>query len=1023
MDKLLLIVVLLHLSGFTFSQSSTIILNNPVNTPVSPEAAKINRSVSYPVSYSTGVANISIPLYEIKVGDITVPITLSYHSSGLRPSEGNGKIATGWTLDAEPSITRTINGLPDEAGGAQTSTPVYPIGYWYNNSKWLKKKLNIALYNKYVIDGKIDEEPDMFTYNLGNQSGTFFSSGGVKYDNESTNLTYRAFVTQPHNDLDIKGVPHSMTIEDGDGIIYEFEKGEKTNGYVTRLLCTMISSRKTAATVNFQYATERRINLQKDNDAVIIEDSYINTTQTPNVTSISNGITRNYKLRSSGQLEISEPSAIFQTGVSEGSIEAPSLSSITFDNGIIQIIGTASRTSSMEIKDRSGNLVKRIDFHVSLYNHNTDLYKLDSVRISFPEGITETYRFDYYSILNVPSSATRALDYWGFFNGEVVQDEKINSLVPSFRTQVKNSLSNIEFEHKGRSRESNPENTQAGMLFRIINPMGVETRLSYGGNKTGILDYHNAESVSPKEGSWYWIDNSNNGTPYIHASINIGGLRVEKIIETDTKTGEHNSYIYDYGCLVNNGQYRIKGWGIVKRHINSNLFCITQEVEREEHVSSCIARLRKWFSSPVVPITFKGGSPVVYTSVIEYKIGKNVNFKTEYKYTSPPISVWDGAVKVQNGSVVNLETYSDRTDKETIYPYDYHEMNDVPQFYKYINDYTYGLLKEKKEYDNDRVVIKTEYKYDDMKKYWDVGIDFKTLYRYKEYHGIASSPLEVAYNEKFGNCDGNSAGTISATNNVITHERQVEYFINGDSLEVVKNYYYSDNDQKSILPRCIETNISNGKVLKEYFTYGKHYSLDYYPESLGNAPASTLLEYKRIIGNDTIYQRQKFVTDGNARVHPEIIKTKNKGSQFYTELNYKYDDYGNVKELKGRNSIPSVYIWSYNNQYIIAKIDNVDSELVDEYLNANNQSRRVIGEMSQPAEVIFDILARIQSVYIGTQVSLYKHKSMVGVQSIITPQRVNNSFEYDGKGRLTEKSIYQGENKIVLENYKYNERR
>ena len=56
----------------------------PSYTPVSPDAAAIMRYINYPVDYSNGLPKIEIPLYEIKVGDISIPISLKYHSSGFK---------------------------------------------------------------------------------------------------------------------------------------------------------------------------------------------------------------------------------------------------------------------------------------------------------------------------------------------------------------------------------------------------------------------------------------------------------------------------------------------------------------------------------------------------------------------------------------------------------------------------------------------------------------------------------------------------------------------------------------------------------------------------------------------------------------------------------------------------------------------------------------------------------------------------------------------------------------------------
>lgn len=50
----------------------------------SPNAAAFGKYVDIPVSLHTGVPNISIPLHTVSVGNLSVPISLNYHSSSGR---------------------------------------------------------------------------------------------------------------------------------------------------------------------------------------------------------------------------------------------------------------------------------------------------------------------------------------------------------------------------------------------------------------------------------------------------------------------------------------------------------------------------------------------------------------------------------------------------------------------------------------------------------------------------------------------------------------------------------------------------------------------------------------------------------------------------------------------------------------------------------------------------------------------------------------------------------------------------
>lgn len=125
-------------------------VNLPQITPASPQAAAIAKYINYPVDYSTGLPNINIPLYVVKSGDITLPISISYHASGLKVTEGSGWVGAGWTLNAEPGISRSIKGRPDEDGYMFFNYPD-PID---------------NVYYAQLVDLTRDEEPDEFYYKL-----------------------------------------------------------------------------------------------------------------------------------------------------------------------------------------------------------------------------------------------------------------------------------------------------------------------------------------------------------------------------------------------------------------------------------------------------------------------------------------------------------------------------------------------------------------------------------------------------------------------------------------------------------------------------------------------------------------------------------------------------------------------------------------------------------------------------------------------------------------------------------------
>lgn len=138
--------------------------------PASADAAALGKYGSIPVSPYTGVPNISIPLYTIKSGDLTLPISLSYHAGGIKVEEMASSVGLGWVLNAGGAITRTVRGLPDEAiyGFLDPNHYVPNILKRYNqdnSSTFTQAQAN--MYLNQIGMGTIDGEPDMYNFNFG----------------------------------------------------------------------------------------------------------------------------------------------------------------------------------------------------------------------------------------------------------------------------------------------------------------------------------------------------------------------------------------------------------------------------------------------------------------------------------------------------------------------------------------------------------------------------------------------------------------------------------------------------------------------------------------------------------------------------------------------------------------------------------------------------------------------------------------------------------------------------------------
>ena len=94
---LFLLFVFLYWGNDIQGQTQEIVLKN--YTP-SPEAYSLMEYSEIPVSLYTGVPDISIPIYTIRVGNYSLPISLRYHASGIKVGQEASRIGLGWSIHA-----------------------------------------------------------------------------------------------------------------------------------------------------------------------------------------------------------------------------------------------------------------------------------------------------------------------------------------------------------------------------------------------------------------------------------------------------------------------------------------------------------------------------------------------------------------------------------------------------------------------------------------------------------------------------------------------------------------------------------------------------------------------------------------------------------------------------------------------------------------------------------------------------------------------------------------------------------
>lgn len=169
---LLFLPVTFFIHSQSLAQGSNQLLDLPTVIPPSPNAAALGKFGDIPVGNYTGIPSVNIPLYEMKMGKFTLPVSLDYHYGGLKVEELSGCIGLGWALNAGGAITRSVHGNPDETG----------TGYWHYNG-WSDDLIASTVDNTTsVCGGNYDLQPDIFYYNFAGQSGKFLLDSTAQHN-------------------------------------------------------------------------------------------------------------------------------------------------------------------------------------------------------------------------------------------------------------------------------------------------------------------------------------------------------------------------------------------------------------------------------------------------------------------------------------------------------------------------------------------------------------------------------------------------------------------------------------------------------------------------------------------------------------------------------------------------------------------------------------------------------------------------------------------------------------------------
>ncbi|MES1181307.1 MAG: hypothetical protein ABUL44_00785, partial [Flavobacterium sp.] len=588
----------------------------PKVVPPSPEVSELFRFQDYPMDYSTGVPQISIPLYEVKSGSLSVPVSISYHASGRRVMDEDGPIALGWALNAGGSISRTVYGDAD-FGTPTLGTYLFPNPFLTTG---LTNSANLLYFEKlrhYTNPDAFampftESEYDIFSYNAGNAGGKFIFKDSANIKTPKL-LPYKPYVITPY--YTSQGLT-GIDILDDKGVLYKFVAGESSgpdNDYaITGFNLTKIFSADKTDSIIFKYT-----GFAKWTKSFSQQRMYVATSNLP-----------------------SAPVGETNTETtSQGVYQVQRLTEIDFNQGkvLFNLVASSDLIDNIQIVNLSSQVLKTIQFTRSALDHlnqgGTSLNpnasqsnnKLDNIQFKDASAtVIEKYLMEYYPTVYYGSETAINIhyaDYWGFYNASG-QD----NMIPPYTFPGGITIGNPSY-----NRSPNLSAAQSGMIKKITYPTGGSTTYTYETNK-----YTDPSSGSVVDGP---------------------GIRVGQVATTDNN-GNTITKTYKYGA----GE---SGFGFLDRKPDANnMATYINHLEfgysGYSPGSAGGAYEQYTFYSGFIPsLSPLGSRPIIYTEVAEY-LGTTTqnNGKTIYTYDNYP---WAPAgMPMLGGShpIANMHVYN-----------------------------------------------------------------------------------------------------------------------------------------------------------------------------------------------------------------------------------------------------------------------------------------------------------------------------------------------------------------------------
>ena len=910
--------------------------NSLVNlVPPNPDAAALGKYGEIPVSLYTGTPNIEIPLYEINRA-IKVPISLSYHASGVKVDDISSMVGLGWVLNAGGVITRTVHGSADDlSGGLQTTDGRTKFNQYRANTMTFSER---QTYEQLVWAGGYDTEPDEYYYNFNGRTGK------LVFDHLN-----QPFLVN-HEKLKVILNTDGFVITDEQGTKYHFTEKETTKPS-TYCFDKSISETVTSA----WYLSKIEPLVGRSIDFSYHTRSNITYTQGLNQTN------RYYKVAGAYCTDdIQSPcKSVYRATVKQ-------IQTITFDLGTVNFSYEARgdlgsgwyRLKEMEVKNTNNVVIKKVELAIQYDSHSpTQRYILTDVKETTDASADPIkYSFEYYNFNSLPLRNDFAQDHWGYYNNNTA-----TTLIPNI------SLSRSGFTWA--DREPNADKSKYGILTKIIYPTSGYTVFDYEAHDFGYVKTIAGASLVEQT----------------------GGVRIAKMTHNDALTTAHQvrKYVYRFADTPNRSSGILVGRPVYHYDYNEKIHVDVDNNGTADVVSDCEFLVAS--SASQVYLGGSQGSHIGYQEVTEYFEDGNANGKQWHRFSSfldfpdygnyntfpfPSPTSYDHA----RGKLREHKVYRYKSDPGTFYEvkrqintYDFDELSSVigeKIMKSYLNYFQGGTIF-------DHIAGAEDYEF---KKIW-MRLTQTDTYDYED-DGTNGIHQTATYEYGSNHLQLIEETHTDSPNNQVSITRYtypLDYTIPAVTLNNAAQAI-KDMQDNNVISTVIEQRqitkygMTEKTDAAQVTTFYPATALAHQVYSFSSGKGETSWTTGSINGSGVFEKDTKYSHDAT-----------------YDQ----YDGYGNLQQITPASGVTESLMWGHDSKLPIVRAVGVPYSVL---IGVNGSAPSLTGgSIESYSESVKSYLA--SNAILG-HVYTYVHEPLQGLQSVLAPNDLRTSFGYDGFQRL-----------------------